>query len=334
VTGFPFYSGRNAARRPEGAPELPASRRAQQDRPEGYVADDGLVDAVNVALLLSQPLLLTGEPGTGKTQLAYNLAYQLRLGNPLKFETKSTSVASDLFYYYNSLARFHAAQTGEGSRQALDYITFNALGLAILLASDRADDRDLLPKDVKVEKPRRSVVLIDEVDKAPRDFPNDILNEMEGMYFRIPELDNRRVQASATMQPVLVITSNSEKNLPDAFLRRCVYYNISFPNRERLADIIAIRLGGFVKRDDPFVSDALELFQQFRSSRSGLRKKPATAELLGWLLTLRNLAPMASNPLAKMTDAVRGTLSALVKTADDQERAQEVYDAWVKEKKR
>ena len=124
--GYPFYTG--MGRRADYV-ELPTARGAGRDRPEDYLADPGLVDAVNVALLLEQPLLLTGEPGTGKTQLAFSLAWELGLGAPLKFETKSTSSAADLFYTYNALSRFHAAQSGEGSRRTLDYVTLpNAFG--------------------------------------------------------------------------------------------------------------------------------------------------------------------------------------------------------------
>src|SRR5437763_16480035 len=121
---FPYFRG-EAGTRPTGVPaDIPASRWAEQARPDGYLADPDLVDAVNVALLLGQPLLLTGEPGSGKTQLAYSLAWELDLEEPLKFETKSTSTASDLFYTYNALGHFHAAQSGEGSRRALDYLTY------------------------------------------------------------------------------------------------------------------------------------------------------------------------------------------------------------------
>src|SRR5215213_9188552 len=116
---FPYYTGVPQNRRAASPAQLPGSRRARLIDPAGYLPDAGLVDAVNVALLLGQPLLLTGEPGTGKTQLAYNVAWQLGLGTPLMFETKSTSVAKDLFYTYDSLGRFHAAQTGEGGRDSL-----------------------------------------------------------------------------------------------------------------------------------------------------------------------------------------------------------------------
>jgi MoxR-like ATPase len=289
---------------------------------------------VNVALLLGQPLLLTGEPGTGKTQLAFSLAWELGLDPPLKFETKSTSVAGDLFYTYNALGRFHAAQSGEGSRRALDYLTYNALGLAILRANAEEAMRPFLPEGFVHGGRRRSVVLIDEVDKAPRDFPNDILNEVEGMYFRIPELGGAVVSAEPEMRPTLVITSNSEKNLPDAFLRRCIYYNIPFPDTTRLGLIAAARLGKYAGRDDAFLRDALRLFGRLRDPSVGLRKRPSTAELLDWLVALRQLAPDAKNPLTEAPGSVEATLCALVKTAEDQELAGPVVERWRKDRAR
>ena len=229
------------------------------------------------------------------------------------------------------MQRFHAAQTGVASRRGTEYITFNALGKAILRANTGAAVAALLPDGYVHDGPRRSVVLIDEVDKAPRDFPNDLLNEVEGMFFRVSELGNIRVEADPAMQPIVVVTSNSEKSLPDAFLRRCIYFHIPFPDRDRLAEIIAARLGRFAGRGQEFLDDALDLFYNLRDMSTGLRKPPATAEILGWLGVLRDLSPGVANPLARSADVVPRSLCALVKTVEDQEIALAVWERWRKE---
>lgn len=325
---FPYYTGSGNNRNREVAATLPGSRRAAQTDPAGYKADRGLIDAVNVALLLGQPLLLTGEPGTGKTQLAYSIAWELGFDSPLMFETKSTNTARDLFYTYDTLSRFHAAQTGEGSQRSLDYITYNALGVAILRSNEEAAVKHWLPDGFDHGGRRRSVVLIDEVDKAPRDFPNDLLNEVEGMYFKVPELGNARISASEDMRPILIITSNSEKHLPDAFLRRCIYYNIPFPDNDRLAEIILTRIGSF--DGDVLLSDSLNFFSKLREPNSGLRKRPATAELLSWLISLREQGMDPKSPLKKDPGTALSTLSALVKSVDDQIIARALLEDWLK----
>src|SRR5262249_8190024 len=142
--------------------------------PASYLPDEGLVDAVNVALILRQPLLLTGEPGTGKTQLAFSVAWELGLESPLVFETKSTSAARDLFYTFDNLRRFQAAQAADSDLDPRRFVQFNALGLAILRTLPWEKAGRVAHADFCHAAPSRSVVLIDEIDKAPRDFPNDI----------------------------------------------------------------------------------------------------------------------------------------------------------------
>lgn len=324
----PFYSGQGK-KREEGAIDLPTPRRSDLTMPEKYLADPGLVDAANVALMLSQPLLLTGEAGTGKTQFAYSLAWELGLGEPLKFETKSNSIARDLFYTYDALKRFQDVQSGLKPDSILPYLTYQALGIAMLRTRAWDENKSLVENDFpKPEKPTRSVVLIDEIDKAPRDFPNDILNEIESMYFRIPEMGNRIVEADQSLPPMVVITSNSEKDLPDAFLRRCVYYNIPFPDKDRLRVIVSNRLGSYVSGTSSFIDDALDFFFTLREASNNLRKPPSTAEMLNWMLTVKSMAPDKDNPLARRTLVWR-TMSSLIKTTPDYEKAREIVQKWV-----
>jgi MoxR-like ATPase len=234
------------------------------EAPEGYVASPALRDAVNVALALGQPLLLTGEPGTGKTRLAWSIAHELGLEAPLVFYTKTTSNARDLFYRYDSLAHFQAAQLAQTQPDIRQYITFEALGLAI-----------------RESGKRRAVVLIDEIDKAPRDVPNDMLNELENMAFTVRET-GESFKSDPANRPIIILTSNSEKNLPDAFLRRVVYFHISFPDAQTLSQIVQNRLLLSESFRSQMLQAAIRHFMDIRQNK-GLRKPPATAELLAWI---------------------------------------------------
>lgn len=320
---YPFYPN-PTQREADGTVSLPAFSRARQTDPAGYLPDDGLVDAVNVALLLSQPLLLTGEPGTGKTELARHLAHVLGLGEPLKFETKSNSTARDLFYSYDAVGHFRAKDTG-ASADVLSYLRWNALGEAILRSRETIADRWRTP-GFEHAGAQRAVVLIDEIDKAPRDFPNDLLNEVEHLYFRVPELNNDKIEANPALRPILVLTSNSEKHLPEAFLRRCIYYDLEFPQDKRLVEIVTSRVAKYENGLPPMLTEALALFEHLRDS--GLRKRPATAELIDWLTALRALGADFEQPLRAQRKQLRQSLSALIKIKEDQETAQRLAKEW------
>ncbi|UPK26759.1 AAA family ATPase [Bradyrhizobium sp. 195] len=301
--------------------------------PREYRRDPGLVDAVNVALLLRQPLMVTGEPGTGKTVLAASIAYELGLGQPLIFETKSTSQARDLFYGYDTLGRFTAKELASSVGRPADYIAYNALGEAIVHANDPEDLKDVLPAGYVHHGKRRSVVLIDEVEKAPRDFPNDMLNEIERMYFRIPELGNRAIAAvDPNYHPIVVMTNNSEKSLPDAFLRRCIYYNIPFPEANAMEEIILARLPRYFPKDTDLslMRDVVRFALFIRNDVTGLEKKPGTSELLNWLSAMVRLG---ASPSSSLTDPVARdialrSLPALAKISGDQARVSEMLSEW------
>lgn len=297
------------------------------DHPSRYLPEKALEDAVNVALVLNRPLLLTGKPGTGKTQLAYSVAWQLatrRLLNVTsadieKFETKSTTVAKDLFYSFDTLRRFHAAYTN-GSSNNVDYVTYNALGRAILNVLPRETIAPFVSADF-TPSGTRSVVLIDEIDKAPRDFPNDLLNEIEQMYFRIPELGRTDAiggpkHLSDEFRPIVIITSNSERNLPPPFLRRCVYYDIQFPHENALREILLARLPRLGGKESPLLNDATTYFMDMRKSGS-VQREISPAELIQWLsfMLIRGADPQRGLAAAGAV-ALEG-LGALAKDPED-----------------
>ncbi len=284
--------------------------------PKLYLPSQRLMRVVNVALTLGKPLLLTGEPGTGKTELAHSVALNFGQEGALTFNTRTTSTAADLFYHYHSLQHFHYAQIKDNpvlSNAEIEqrFINYAALGEAIRLAD---------PNVTKASELRRSVVLIDEIDKAPRDLPNDILNVMEKPTFFVPEID-KTFRADDAYQPVIVLTSNSEKNLPDAFLRRCVYFHIEFPDDEALLAILSRRATGEIYTEAVIKEKVLPHFRKIRNTVQ--RKKPATSELIYWVSLLERLEfpPEHLENVAELDKATYETLltsyTILVKTQED-----------------
>src|SRR5210317_49135 len=225
-----------------------------------YIATDDLKMAVNAAVTLERPILVKGEPGTGKTQLAVEVACSL--GRPLhEWHIKSTTKAQQGLYEYDAVARLRDSQLGDDRvHDIANYIVRGKIWDAF--ASD--------------EQP---VLLIDEIDKADIEFPNDLLRELDRMEFYVYETQEL---VQARHRPIIVITSNNEKELPDAFLRRCFFHYIKFPDRETMSNIVQVHFPDLKKK---LLSEALEIFYEVRDVR-GLKKKPSTSELLDWIKLL------------------------------------------------
>lgn len=225
-----------------------------------YVASQDLMTTVNIAVTLQKPLLIKGEPGTGKTMLAQAVAEAL--GKKLIiWNVKSTTKAQDGLYVYDVVQRLYDSQFGNaGVDDIAKYIKLGKLGEAF-----SADEQ--------------VVLLIDEVDKADLEFPNDLLWELDQMEFYIPET---KETIKAKQRPIVIITSNAEKELPDAFLRRCVFHYIEFPDQEQMEAILRVH---FEKLDERLMQQALATFYWIRELR-GIEKKPSTSELVDWIRAL------------------------------------------------
>jgi len=227
---------------------------------DAYVATDDLKVAVNAAVTLERPLLVKGEPGTGKTELARQVARALGLGI-IEWHVKSTTKARQGLYEYDAVSRLRDSQLGdERVRDVRNYINPGKLWQAFT-----AD--------------RRTVLLIDEIDKADIEFPNDLLQELDRMEFQVYETGET---VTARHRPIVIITSNNEKELPDAFLRRCFFHYIRFPDMETMRKIVEMHHPGIKER---LLATALSRFFELRET-PGLKKKPSTSEVLDWLKLL------------------------------------------------
>jgi len=264
---------------------------------EDYIVSPSLVDAVNCAIALERPLLIKGEPGTGKTLLARHIAEGLRLEME-SWHIKSSSKAQEGLYVYDTVQRLNDARFSEGDvSDVRRYIKLGPLGRVF-------------------SAPARQVLLIDEIDKADIEFPNDILRELDEMRFTVMETGDEVV---AKQRPIVIITSNNEKELPDAFLRRCVFHFIEFPDPELMKEIVDVHHPGLEKT---LLDQVLIKFYWLRE-QSELRKKPSTSELVDWIAALLR----AGVSVDTLTTEIP-FLGALLKNEQDtdrirQQRAQE-----------
>ena len=226
-----------------------------------YVASEELMSAVNVARLLEKPLLIKGEPGTGKTMLAEAIAESLNM-KLIIWNIKSTTKAQDGLYMYDTIQRLYDGQFGEeGVDDIKRYIKLGKLGEAF-------------------SSEEQVILLIDEIDKADLEFPNDLLWELDQMEFYIHET---KETIKAKKRPIVIITSNAEKELPDAFLRRCIFHYIAFPDKELMTEIVKTH---FEHVDDKLLAEALKVFYDIRDMRD-VKKKPSTSELIDWIRALQ-----------------------------------------------
>jgi MoxR-like ATPase len=257
-----------------------------------YVATHELKLAVNAAITLERPLLVKGEPGTGKTMLAEELAAALGTGLHT-WHVKSTTKAHHGLYEYDAVSRLRDSQLGvAGVHEVRNYIRKGKVWEAF-------------------EAERRVVLLIDEIDKADIEFPNDLLQELDRMEFFVQETGET---VRARHRPIVIITSNNEKELPDAFLRRCFFHYIAFPDRDTLERIVEVHFPGIARA---LVTEALEVFFQLREV-PGLKKKPSTSELIDWLrLLLADAIPGEALRARDPAQAIPPLYGALVKNEQD-----------------
>ncbi|MEO1274281.1 MAG: MoxR family ATPase [Pseudomonadota bacterium] len=256
-----------------------------------YVATDDLTVAVNAAITLERPLLVKGEPGTGKTELARQVAASLNL-RLIEWSVKSTTRAQQGLYEYDAVSRLRDSQLGdERVRDIANYIRPGKLWEAF-------------------SAEERVVLLIDEIDKADIEFPNDLLQELDRMEFHVYETGET---IKAVKRPIVIITSNNEKELPDAFLRRCFFHFIAFPDAETLSRIVDVHFPGI---KPALVRAALTQFYELREV-PGLKKKPSTSEMLDWLRLLASEDMDPADLRADVKNAIPPLYGALLKNEQD-----------------
>jgi MoxR-like ATPase len=322
----------------------PIDEESVMGHPAGYIAHDDLVEAVNTALILGKPLLLTGNPGTGKSELAERLAWELNLGPVLRFEAQSTSEANDLLYRFDLVGQMAANQLVQQKQlkpeqaKARNFLSFGPLGKAILAAGPEAKpnlfQRAFPDSQAANQEPRPSVVLIDEIDKTSRDFPNDLLNSIARLSFEIREVNERvKLTEDEALRPIVIITSNSERDLPDPFLRRCTYHHIGDPDADLLRKILINRVfGGSGSSTDPdalpqLYEDLLGMFREIRDeSSSQYFYTPGTTELIDWTQVLVQLETDAEKGLPENLSIVRKTISCVTKHRDDRRELLNKFD--------
>lgn len=276
---------------------LPPSLGSHREAARSFQPDADLVDAVNVALSVGAPLLLTGEPGTGKTQVAFYLAWFFDIEEHLyPLHVRSTTTAEDLLYRFDAVAYLHAANDPARRGEKVEKADFVEKG-PLWRAYDAAGP---------------AVVLLDEIDKAPRDFPNDLLNVLDQHTFHVPEA-GRTVSRGAGAPPIVIITSNSERRLPEPFLRRCIFHHIEF-TEDLLRRAVEARIGDFPNLAVEVREEAIQRFLDLRGR--DLRKKPATAELLVWLTILSARGGVTVEDLRAPVRSLPA-LAALIKDRDD-----------------
>lgn len=325
---------------------VPDDEHKPPEHPANYAASPDLVDAVNTSVALGKPLLVTGNPGTGKSQLAERVAWEFNLGPVLRFEAQSLSEANDLFYRFDLVGYLSAVellkasmqQTGGGAGMTTlpimstvspdQHLRLGPLGEAIVRSDPKTHekifDAVFAPETAAGAAPRPSVVLIDEVDKASRDFPNDLLNGIERREFSIRELGIQSVLANPAYPPIVIITSNSERDLPPPFLRRCTFFHIADPEQPDLEKILVRKFFPRGSRGEPrgslprFYKEMLESFVKFRDThKQALQYTPGTSELIDWTEALRRLDVDENGSFGSQMIQVRTTLSSVAKHRND-----------------